>query len=112
MQISNIPVQTYQVTCPRCKKYTTYSLFLSSFYDFQTYFGLTTKCLYRVDLDKVKYGISSEPNVVSEIFESEGGSENVLRLPEKVECNQCGNIFTPSSTDSCGFEEDVTAYVI
>ena len=87
-----------------------YSICQSSFYEFDTYFGLRTKSIYRVDKVKIKYGVHSEKDAITRITQHEGGKEFVISTTEKIECLHCNHIFHPAKPNTEGFEEEKLVY--
>ena len=89
-----------------------YSVCQSSFYDFDTYFGLKTKSIYRLDREKIKYGTSSKQELLDQITQHEGGKEFIISTPDNIECKNCSHVFQPPKPDTEGFEEEKSIYAV
>jgi hypothetical protein len=78
--------------------------------DFETYLGVNTGSLYRVDLGQVHYGGKSLLELLTSAFQREGGAENLLSVPSQLQCKICGKAISAANVAVDG-EEIVTAFL-
>ncbi len=91
MKTEALPATVYSATCDHCKLACKYIRFESSFYDFDTYWGAGTGTWYRVnrDLTAERYGTRSIDELLGLASAREGGSEQLQRVPDQLQCQHC-----------------------
>jgi hypothetical protein len=115
MKSQKLPASTVVAKCQSCQMPShSHSAFLASFYDFETYLGLSTESLYRLDLEHTssKYGHISVEEALQPAVAREGGRNNLVLIPDQLSCLFCGK--TRMKWESHGSESEhfVDAYVL
>lgn len=94
MKTNNLPISQCHSTCPKCNIETDFQFFESgSGGDFETYTGVVTGNIYRLDMHKVHYLNSSEEELLAPAIELEGSRDNLRNIPDQVTCKVCKSIF-------------------
>jgi hypothetical protein len=112
MLLRSLPVSLCHTNCTKCGLAVEFQLFESGAGgDFGTYFGRITQSIYRLDMGQVHYLAKSETELLIPAIEREQGAENLLRVPEQLNCKYCG---TPVATQNClvDGEANISAYAL
>jgi RNase P subunit RPR2 len=95
----NIPVQIYEMFCPKCGSRIEYSLFQASFYGFATYFEPESKSLVRIDLEGVHHKKTSVDKLLKKYtqkkFPNRTDVEWIDLSKERI-CGHCNTRFQSS----------------
>ena len=92
MNAIELPATRCWTQCPRCNVGLEFSLFLASFYDFATFYGVTTGTIYRLDETFVHYGLCTRDAALAPAADNERGVQNVIELPAHIFCPHCKQV--------------------
>lgn len=112
MRQLSLPVSLCHANCAKCGLPVEFQYFGSGAGgDFATFLGRTTQNIYRLDLGQIGYLGKSENELLAPAIEQERGANNLLRVPEQLNCKFCG---TPIATKNYAIdgETNVDAYLL
>ena len=109
---AQVPISLCHANCAGCGLPTEFRFFESGpGGDFATYVGVKTGNLYRLDLAQAHYTGKSVPDVLAPVFRLEGGTQDLLCIPDQLECKICGRALSTSNIAVDG-EELVAAFLV
>ena len=107
MQLKRLPITLCHGICPKCGLPTEFKMFESGpGGDFETYVGIRSGTIYRLDLGMIHYLHRSKTDLLSEAMGKEG---KMICIPKEIRCKICGTIFAPTRIGIDG-EEFIDAY--
>ena len=115
MELTELNAMTYLGRCGSCGQLSPYTMFQSSFYGFRSYFGETTKTLYRLDINSTDemYGKISADDALKPAIDREGGREHLHLIPDELKCSKCLKAAISMAKDlGSGFGERVQAIML
>jgi hypothetical protein len=102
-----VPVVVTKVACS-CGAIFDYRYCDPGFYGFETYLGLKSRSMYRLDPGSIGYQGKDREELLRAARQAEG---QLLRAPEELTCEQCGCPVTSSATRELGPASEVTERV-
>lgn len=106
MRQLSLPVSLCHLNCVKCGFPVEFQFFESGGCgDFATFFGRTTQSVYRLDLGQIGYLGKSESDLLAPAIEQEQGANNLLRVPEQLNCRFCG---TPVAVKNYAIDSETT----
>ena len=78
--------------CPRCHRDVEFPLFLSSFYSFATFYGVSSSWFYRLDIEAIHHGLATRESALASAVIREGGASNLIELPSQFFCPHCAAV--------------------
>jgi len=94
-----IPANIYEIFCPKCGGRIEYSLFQSSFYDFETYLEPVTKTIVRINLEGVHHTKSTVGEILRKYGQTKFPNRNEIEwidLSKERFCERCESRFQSS----------------
>lgn len=87
-----LPAVRCIAVCPRCNREVEFPLFLSSFYGFSTFYGVSSGSFYRLDTEAVSYGLVTREAALAPGIACEGAASKLIELPEQFYCPHCQTV--------------------
>jgi len=84
-----VPAVRCIAICQRCGFEVEFPLFLSSFYGFSTFFGVSSGSFYRLDTEAIHYGVVTRDAALAPALAREGSASNLIELPAQFYCPHC-----------------------
>jgi len=112
MNSANVPISRCHINCSSCGLPTEFQFFESGpGGDFATFLGVKTGNFYRLDLAHAHYAAQSKSDLLVPAIELEGGLENLLSIPDQLQCKFCGKVL-PNSNIAVDGELTVNAFLV